>query len=231
MKDPSGDYHSPTATVIITDLGGVLVDYNGEAMVRDIGKLCRASPEEVGYFFEGGSRDAFEVGLISPVQFFETAKVEIGFAGSYEDFVNAYTNPALFGLNQEVYDLYFLELKRRNSVEFWALSNVNALHYEYLLRRWPGIFYNCRRVFLSFELGLRKPDPEIFRKVIELSGGHARFCLFVDGLEENVAAAKNCEILTKRGNLVISGDHIDAIRFESVEQLKSKFRTKHLVFG
>ncbi|MFE4666252.1 HAD-IA family hydrolase [Streptomyces sp. NPDC056716] len=44
-------------------------------------------------------------------------------------------------------------------------------------------------VVLSAEHGLRKPDPAIFRLVLDKLGVPAEQCLFVDDSEENLAAA------------------------------------------
>lgn len=44
-------------------------------------------------------------------------------------------------------------------------------------------------VLLSGELGIRKPDPEIYQLAVERSGLPAAACVFVDDFTENVAAA------------------------------------------
>ncbi|MFJ9695745.1 HAD family hydrolase [Kitasatospora sp. NPDC101183] len=45
-------------------------------------------------------------------------------------------------------------------------------------------------VVLSEEIGVRKPEPEAFRIVLERLGVSAEECLFVDDSEENLAAAR-----------------------------------------
>ena len=44
-------------------------------------------------------------------------------------------------------------------------------------------------VVISGEVGMRKPEPEIFRHVLDLIGLEAAECVFVDDLPHNVAAA------------------------------------------
>ncbi|TDQ51977.1 HAD family hydrolase [Actinorugispora endophytica] len=44
-------------------------------------------------------------------------------------------------------------------------------------------------VVISGEVGMRKPEPEIFLHALELVGLEARDCVFVDDIEHNVAAA------------------------------------------
>ncbi|MEY9846338.1 putative hydrolase of the HAD superfamily [Streptacidiphilus sp. BW17] len=50
----------------------------------------------------------------------------------------------------------------------------------------PGLF---NEVVLSAEHGVRKPDPAVFRLVLDKFGLAAEECLFVDDSEENLAAA------------------------------------------
>jgi HAD superfamily hydrolase (TIGR01509 family) len=44
--------------------------------------------------------------------------------------------------------------------------------------------------FVSCELGLRKPDPRVYREVVQRLAVEAERCVFVDDRERNVAAAR-----------------------------------------
>ena len=48
------------------------------------------------------------------------------------------------------------------------------------------------KLFLSFELGMVKPNLEIYKKVEELSGINASDILFIDDRIENIRAAALC---------------------------------------
>ena len=77
------------------------------------------------------------------------------------------------------------------------LSNTNSIHWA---QACDGYFrYGGRRVddffehvFLSYELGVEKPAPEIYAKVLEGSGAQASDVLFLDDSETNCAAARAC---------------------------------------
>jgi putative hydrolase of the HAD superfamily len=45
-------------------------------------------------------------------------------------------------------------------------------------------------VVISGEVGLRKPDPEIFRRALDLIGLPAEECAFVDDIDHNIRAAE-----------------------------------------
>ena len=49
---------------------------------------------------------------------------------------------------------------------------------------------NYEKQFLSFEMGLRKPDPSIYRVVLETMNWEGKDCLFFDDSLENVKAAQ-----------------------------------------
>lgn len=69
-------------------------------------------------------------------------------------------------------------------------SNTNASHAREWLRRYPELVASVERMFLSHEMGLRKPEPAAFARVcdtLELAPGAV---LFFDDLAENVAAAQ-----------------------------------------
>jgi putative hydrolase of the HAD superfamily len=47
-------------------------------------------------------------------------------------------------------------------------------------------------VVISCEVGMRKPEPEIFRHAAELIGLPPAACVFVDDVEANITAAEAC---------------------------------------
>ena len=78
----------------------------------------------------------------------------------------------------------------------FLLSNTNALHIRYVeqdfQRRFPGrkpFLQHFEKAYLSHELHLRKPQPEIYTHVLQDAGLNADETLFVDDRAENIAAA------------------------------------------
>ncbi len=53
----------------------------------------------------------------------------------------------------------------------------------------PGLF---DAVVISSEVGMRKPEPRIFRHAVDLLDVAPRECVFIDDLEANVKAAVDC---------------------------------------
>ena len=70
-----------------------------------------------------------------------------------------------------------------------CLSNTNSLHTEERFSQW-GIFATFNPRFLSHELGVLKPDRELFDRVAELAGFAPERILFLDDNIINVDGAR-----------------------------------------
>jgi putative hydrolase of the HAD superfamily len=60
---------------------------------------------------------------------------------------------------------------------------------EYPRADFPSLFDT---VVISAEVGMRKPEPEIFKHAVATLGLEPRECVFIDDVEANVAAAVAC---------------------------------------
>jgi putative hydrolase of the HAD superfamily len=72
----------------------------------------------------------------------------------------------------------------------FAFSNTSAVHRDAWLARFPEIEGLFDRLFLSFELGLRKPEPTAFEAVVTAIGKPPGSILFFDDSEENIEGAR-----------------------------------------
>ena len=84
-----------------------------------------------------------------------------------------------------------VELLRRLAprVPLYLFSNTNLAHYAFFSKRHAGALAPFRRLFVSHELGARKPDPAAFLRIAEEVGVPASRILFFDDLAENVEGA------------------------------------------
>jgi glucose-1-phosphatase len=78
----------------------------------------------------------------------------------------------------------------KDHVPCYALSNTNEAHLQHMQRDFAGVLSLFRKVFVSHEIGHRKPAPEAFRHVVDDIGVPPAQVLFFDDLAENVAAAR-----------------------------------------
>ncbi len=82
-----------------------------------------------------------------------------------------------------------LLLRLHQAVAIGCLSNTNALHWKDQSARWPMLeIFDYR--FLSFEMGLRKPEIAIYRAVADRLPFDPERVLFMDDLAVNIDAAR-----------------------------------------
>ena len=78
-----------------------------------------------------------------------------------------------------------------------VLSNTNKVHWEAGASQWPLVSM-FDRAFLSFELGLVKPDREIFERVVTDLEVEPAQVLFLDDNRINVDAARAAGLRAER---------------------------------
>ena len=98
--------------------------------------------------------------------------------------------------------LLFIEaLQRAGSHRMFLLSNTNDLHMTHVAEQMGpdrfGRFKACFEGFyLSHEMGMRKPEPEIFRHVLQNHGLQAGETLFIDDTLEHILGAATVGVHT-----------------------------------
>jgi putative hydrolase of the HAD superfamily len=71
-----------------------------------------------------------------------------------------------------------------------VFSNSNPTHRAVWEAGYPEVLRHFRRIFVSSDLGVRKPEPEAFHRVADEIGVPIGRILFFDDTEENVTGAR-----------------------------------------
>jgi putative hydrolase of the HAD superfamily len=169
--------------VVLFDLGGVLIDFGG---IGPLGELSGIDDEEEvwrRWLTCRWVRD-FERGRCSPADFA---------AGVVEDWALPVTPAAYLAefsswLGEALPGAPELVAEVQEVVPVGCLSNTNAEHWEHR-ERWPFLDELDHR-FLSFELGVVKPDREMFDLVAERLGVPPAQILFLDDNALNTDGAE-----------------------------------------
>ena len=82
----------------------------------------------------------------------------------------------------------FPTLKQR--FHLCAFSNTNAIHAESFLQRYPDVMGHFDQLYLSHEVGFRKPEADAFKQVCGLMQTDPQKVTFLDDSEENVEGAR-----------------------------------------
>lgn len=186
-------------SAVILDLGGVLIDINIVATVEKFAKLgLKNIDKHISQSHAGGGiYTDFERGLITPAQFFDAVRAEIGHYVTDESIADAWN--AMLG----VFPLQRVKLieRLRSKLPVLLLSNTNVLHKECFDGCAPGYDSFSQLfdgVWLSHEMHMSKPDIEICKAVIENNGLDASRTLFLDDSQLNVDGARSAGLIAHR---------------------------------
>lgn len=170
---------------IIFDFGDIFINLDKQATISGLQKLglkeWNADLNQLNL--------SFETGDISTEDFL---------AGFQKQLPNATTEQILEAWNAILADfpLYRLEFLQLLSQKYrmFLLSNTDSIHIETFENK-TGIsfysdFYQCfEKVYFSFEIGMRKPNAEVFQYLINKHELSPKRTLFVDDKKENTDSA------------------------------------------
>jgi FMN phosphatase YigB (HAD superfamily) len=175
-------------TWFLFDLGNTLIKLAYERVLEKICREASVTRDELVEILEaaGGYRD-MERGAVTFLDFYEMLVDKSGYRGSVRDFHTIWSDffdGPILGIEG------LLErIRARYRVAF--LSNSNEVHAEEIPRKFAALFQKDDRFIFSHRFKVAKPDPEIFRRALEVVGATAQQVVFVDDLIENVAAARS----------------------------------------
>ena len=178
--------------ILLFDLGRVLVDFDHLRSAQRIAAFCSKTPRQIyDLFFESGATIAFEAGKITPEDFYLQVKQMLDLKLSYDSFEPIWND--IFFLSAKNRSVFGLVNNLRVNYKIALLSNINILHYEYLKKNFP-VFGAFDRIFLSFQMGLVKPDKKIYNRVIRDLGVSPQEIFYTDDRPELMESAKSLGI-------------------------------------
>jgi glucose-1-phosphatase len=199
--------------VILFDLGNVILPFNHYPIAEKLFRSTRnkefQDPQKIfSYLFDhrDGIINDFDVGKISPPEFFESIRTTLDLSLSFDEFIPLWND--IFVEDREVYQI-ILSLKER--WRLCLLSNTDPLHFNYILSKF-SIIQIFDKLILSYEVGFKKPAIEIFQTAIQWASVEPKKVLFIDDIKEYVDVAVS---------LGMGGIH-----FISSDQLKGELHKK-----
>lgn len=170
---------------VLFDLGGVLIELGDRARLQEISQIV--GTEEIWHqWLTSPWVRRFEKGQCSATEFSVGVLAEWGVDIAPQRFLEIFRDWPI-GPYPGTTEL-LAELKR--SVSIGCLSNTNAMHWAHQTSLWPMLdMFDIR--FLSFELGLAKPDEAIFHAVDERIPFSRDRVLYLDDVEANADAARS----------------------------------------
>ena len=190
---------------IFFDIGGVLIDIHPERTYQYLSDSADVEVSMVKESFPWDAHDQYERGTINNEDWFITYKESLPQPCCLKrsDFWNAWK----LLLGEEKNTVNILEaLNKQYSI--WLLSNTNPKHIQDEIEKrylFPSLVNGA---VYSFDVGVRKPEKEIYEIAMQRANANPQECLFIDDLLENIQAAKQIGI--------------EGVHFISSEQLKQE---------
>ncbi|HYP98399.1 MAG TPA: HAD family phosphatase [Polyangiaceae bacterium] len=170
---------------IVFDLFGVLISFDNDLVYARLAAHC-AAPNQALIQLEGlMARPEIITGKRTLVEIHRELVEAHGLTLSFPAFEAAWLAPyheSMAGMRELVANL-------SQRYQLALLSNIDGYYWPIVRDSQPELAHFAA-LFLSFELGLAKPNPEIFGRVCQLSQTSPERCYFVDDTLVNVEAAR-----------------------------------------
>ena len=176
---------------IIFDLGGVLLNINPLLSLLELEKISGISKDElIVRFLNEKIFEKFDTGSLNPAQFRERLCQILNCSVSDAE-IDRCWNKLL--LDFPLHRVELLQQLRKNYRVF-LLSNTNSIHFDHYTKEF---FENYgiqmadlfEKLFLSYEIGIHKPDAGIYTHVLQHAGIEASESVFFDDSLANIEAA------------------------------------------
>ncbi len=171
---------------VIFDMGQVLVDVKFEEFMLKFARAFKANVEDLKKLDNNGAYIDFMEGKLTGEEFHKTICKFFNFDMPIENF-RALWLKMLGGQNDDTVTIVNKLAEKKYPLAI--LSNIDSWHFEFCMQRFK-VLSRFNNIFASFQLKMKKPDENIFRRVAEELQIDPEHCFFIDDRLENVESAK-----------------------------------------
>ncbi len=184
---------------ILFDLGGVFLDINYQLTEKafiDLG--ITDFDQRFNQQFSNTLFEDLETGKVDPEVFYNRFRKETG-TGLTNEAIETAWNALLLDFSAERLE-WLEEMGRKYPV--YLYSNTNLIHYQCFMKnfeqKFEGKKFNnyFRKAYYSHKLGLRKPYPSSYTRIMELENLNPTETLFIDDTLKNITGAKEAGLQT-----------------------------------
>jgi putative hydrolase of the HAD superfamily len=169
-------------SVVVFDLGKVLVDFDYSIAAGKISKLSRFNPDQTfDLLTKAPLLFQLETGTINHEQFYGEVCAACGFSGTLDDFCSTFAD--IFAEIEPMTKMH--AALRAGKVPTFIFSNTNDIAIKHIRARFP-FFANFDGYVLSYEHGAMKPTEKIYEVVEKMTGQKGKSILYLDDRAENI---------------------------------------------
>jgi putative hydrolase of the HAD superfamily len=196
---------------IIFDLGRVIVPFDFGRGYSRIAALTGLPASEIPQRIRPtGLVDRLESGTIEPREFVGRISEVLGLSCGYEEFCEIWSS--IFLPDALIPEEMLAKIAARYRLVL--LSNTNSIHFDMIRANYPHLRH-FHALVLSHEVGAMKPSPRIYEQAVAAAGCLPGECFFTDDVAEYVEGARRFGI--------------DAVQFESAEQIERELRSRNVL--
>ncbi|MFK7993394.1 MAG: HAD family hydrolase [Granulosicoccus sp.] len=177
-----------TVEALLFDMGGVVLEVDFDGIFDHLSKNNTPSASEIRQSFSmDDAYEQHEKGLITGAQYFSHLRKTLNLSSDDSLLIDSWN--AIFG-NEITAVLDAIE-QLGDRYPCYAFTNTNAIHQAYWEKEFPRIRQCFDYMFVSSEMGLRKPDAEAFNFILNETSIKAESMLFFDDSYTNIEGALN----------------------------------------
>lgn len=175
------------ARALLFDLGGVIVGLDWNRCFERWAAASGTEPARIRarYSFDS-AYERHERGEIGELEYYRSLRDSLGIELSQAEWAEGWA--AIF--TDEIAPVTRLVARVKDRVPVYAFSNTNVAHHRTWSRRFAPALAHFREVFVSCDLGARKPERESFHRVARRIGVEPPGILFFDDTPANVEGAQ-----------------------------------------
>ncbi len=171
---------------LLFDLGGVVISINFDMAFQRWEGISPLSSEESGdKFLMDEHYERHERGEIEGTEYFHHLRTLLKLDGTDQEIIEGWNSIFLDEINTTIDYI----ARVRTSIPCYAFTNSNATHQIAWTKGYPRVVSVFDRVFVSSEIGLRKPEAAAFYAIAKTTGFSLAETLFFDDTLENVEGA------------------------------------------
>lgn len=183
----------PTTKALLFDMGGVVLGVNFEQVFKSWASLSNLDEAEIkARFTMDEPYQQHERGTIDAPRYFEHLRGTLQLSGSDDEILAGWNS--IFG--SEITQSLDAIDSVTNNIPAYGFTNTNRAHQVYWEHHHPRIHQTFKKVFISSEIGLRKPDAEAFHYILNEIAIAPEEMLFFDDSLENIEGADKLGIQT-----------------------------------
>jgi FMN phosphatase YigB (HAD superfamily) len=172
---------------LLFDLGGVIIEIDFDRVFRSWCPRSQLTLDQIRERF--AMDDAYqrhERGEIDASQYFAYLRATLELSGSDDEIAAGWNTVYVREISETLRDV----TRAQRKLPCFAFSNTNPTHHA----AWPAVCPNVdtafERIFVSSEVGARKPEPAAFEAVANAAGVRLSSMVLFDDTKANVEGAR-----------------------------------------